>query len=115
MRARHLMAQPRGEEPLGADSAAGETWRAVIAALRLKGLPSMRERADALEQRLEQHRPDQPVVTLHLTDDLFLRAGASLWLLGRSVRIFGRGPIARGVPPLLFHVVRPVPLNHHKR
>jgi hypothetical protein len=37
-----------------------------------KGLPYMLEHADALEQ-LDQHPPDQGTVTLHLTDDVFLR------------------------------------------
>jgi hypothetical protein len=53
---------------------AEETWRAVIAMHRDKGLPSMLEHADHLEQVLEQHPPDQETVTLHLTDDLFLRS-----------------------------------------
>jgi hypothetical protein len=51
-----------------------ETWRAVIDVLRAKGLPYMLEHADLLEQQLEQHAPDQAMVTLHLTDDLFLRS-----------------------------------------
>ena len=37
-----------------------------------KGLPYMLEHADALEQQLDQHPPDQVTVTLHLTDDVFL-------------------------------------------
>ena len=51
-----------------------ETWRAVIAALREKALPSMLEHADALEQQLEQHGPGEPTVRLSLTDDVFLRS-----------------------------------------
>jgi hypothetical protein len=51
-----------------------ETWRAVIAALRDKALPSMLEHADHLEQQLEQHGPAEATVTLHLTDDGFLRS-----------------------------------------
>jgi len=51
-----------------------ETWRAVIAALRDKALPSMLEHADYLEQQLEQHGPAEMTVTLHLTDDGFLRS-----------------------------------------
>jgi hypothetical protein len=51
-----------------------ETWRAVIAVLREKGLPYMLEHADELEEALEQHASDQAMVTLHLTDDLFLRS-----------------------------------------
>ena len=50
-----------------------ETWRAVIDALRAKGLPYMREHADQLEQKLDQHPPDA-VVTLSLTDDVYLRS-----------------------------------------
>ena len=51
-----------------------ETWRAIIAALRAKGLPSMLEHADALERLLEQHGPGEPMVRLSLTDDIFLRS-----------------------------------------
>jgi hypothetical protein len=59
------------------------TWRAIIKAQREKGLPSMREHADQLEQQLEQHSPDQATVTLHLTDDLFLRSyNWARWQLG---------------------------------
>ena len=39
-----------------------------------KALPSMLEHADYLEQQLEQHGPDEMTVTLHLTDDGFLRS-----------------------------------------
>ena len=38
-----------------------------------EGLPSMLDHADLLKQQLEQRPPDQETVTLHLTDDLFLR------------------------------------------
>ena len=51
--------------------------RAVIAVLREKGLPYMVERADSLEQHLEQHGPGEPTVRLSLTDDVFLRS--STW------------------------------------
>ena len=34
----------------------------------------MREHADRLEQQLEQHPPNQATVTLHLTDEVFLRS-----------------------------------------
>ena len=37
---------------------AWETWRAAIAVLRVKAMPSMLEHADALEQ-LEQYPPAQ--------------------------------------------------------
>jgi hypothetical protein len=60
-----------------------ETWRAVIAVLRAKALPHMLNHADELEQQLEQHPPDQVTVTLHLTDDLFLRSyNWARWQLG---------------------------------
>jgi hypothetical protein len=60
-----------------------ETWRAVIGVLRAKGLPFMLEHADEVEQQLEQHAPDQVTVTLHLTDDLFLRSSNwTRWQLG---------------------------------
>ena len=50
-----------------------ESWRASIGVLREQALHSMRERADHIERLLEQHGPYQATVTLHLTDDLFLR------------------------------------------
>jgi hypothetical protein len=50
-----------------------ETWRAVINALRAKGLPSMLEHADHLERQLDQHPPDA-MVRLSLTDDVYLRS-----------------------------------------
>jgi hypothetical protein len=60
-----------------------ETWRAIIAVLREKALPYMLEHADALEQQLEQHPPDQATVTLNLTEDQFLRSfNWARWQLG---------------------------------
>jgi len=60
-----------------------ETWRAAIAILREKALPYMLEHDDRLEQRLEQHRPDQAIVPLILTDDVFLRLfNSTRWQLG---------------------------------
>jgi hypothetical protein len=50
-----------------------ETWRAVIDVLRAKGLPYMREHADLLERKLDEHAPDA-VVRLSLTDDVYLRS-----------------------------------------
>ncbi len=58
------MTRPVGARP-------EEAWRAITAMLREKGLPDMREHADRVKQ-LEQHAPDQLVVTLGLTDDVFL-------------------------------------------
>jgi hypothetical protein len=51
-----------------------ETWRAVIAVLREKGLAYMLEHADHIERLLEQHGPDEATVRLSLTDDVFLRS-----------------------------------------
>jgi hypothetical protein len=51
-----------------------ETWRAVIAALREKGLSYMLEHAEYLERHLEQHGPHEATVRLSLTDDVFLRS-----------------------------------------
>jgi len=51
-----------------------ETWRTVIAVLRESGLAYKRDLADLLEQQLEQHGPAEATVTLHLTDDVFLRS-----------------------------------------
>ena len=59
-----------------------EDWRAVIAVLRTKELPYVREHADHIERLLERHGPDEAMVTLHLTDDVYLRSynGARLAL-----------------------------------
>jgi hypothetical protein len=50
-----------------------EDWRAIIDVLRAKPLPYMRDHADHIERLLERHGPDEPVVTLSLTDDVYLR------------------------------------------
>jgi hypothetical protein len=50
-----------------------EDWRAVIDVLRAKELPFMREHPDHIERLLERHGPDEPMVTLSLTDDVYLR------------------------------------------
>jgi hypothetical protein len=43
----------------------------------------MLEHADLLEQQLEEHPTDQAPVTLHLTDDVFLRSSNwARWQLG---------------------------------
>jgi len=60
-----------------------EDWRAVIAVLRASGLAYKREHADQLERKLEQHGPDEATVTLHLTDDVYLRSyNWARWQLG---------------------------------
>ena len=60
-----------------------EDWRTVIAVLREKGLPYMREHADYLVQQLERHGPDEATATLHLTDDVYLRSyNWARWQLG---------------------------------
>jgi hypothetical protein len=51
-----------------------KTRRGVIAVLREKGLPYMLEHADHGERQLEQHGPDEPMVRLSLTDDVYLRS-----------------------------------------
>ena len=51
-----------------------ESWRAVLAVLRDKGLPYVLEHAHPIEQQLERHGPDKPTVRLSLTDDVFLRS-----------------------------------------
>ena len=51
-----------------------EDWRAVIAVLRAKALPYMLQHADHIERLLEQHGPDEAMVSLSLTDDVFLRS-----------------------------------------
>ena len=51
-----------------------EDWRAVIDVLRAKALPYMLEHADHIERLLEQHGPDEHIVRLSLTDDVYLRS-----------------------------------------
>ena len=51
-----------------------ETWRAIIALLRAKDLPYMLDRADSIERQLDQHAPDEAMVRLVLTDDVYLRS-----------------------------------------
>ena len=51
-----------------------EDWRAVVAAMREHGLPYEFEHADHVEGLLEQHPPDALMVTLSLTDDVYLRS-----------------------------------------
>ena len=68
-----------------------ESWRAVVAVLREKGPPSMLEHADRLEQMLEQHPPDQYVVSLSMNDNLFLRSvNWARWQLGIPLPVEGR-------------------------
>jgi hypothetical protein len=50
-----------------------EDWRAAIAMMRAHGLPYELEHADHIERLLEQHAPDETLVTLSLTDDVSLR------------------------------------------
>ena len=51
-----------------------EACRAVIATLRVKGLPSMLEHADLLGHQLDQHPSAQRVVGLNLSEDADLRS-----------------------------------------
>ena len=51
-----------------------EDWRAVIAWLREPGPAYRAEHANVIERLLEQHAPDEPMVTLYLTDDVYLRS-----------------------------------------
>ena len=64
----------RRAQSMNAITLSWEDWRAVIEALRAKGLPYMREHADSIERQLDQHAPDEPIVRLILENDLFLRS-----------------------------------------
>jgi hypothetical protein len=67
-----------------------EDWRAVIAALREKGLPYILMHADRLERQLEQHPPDEATMTISLTDDVFLRSyNWARWQLGIPLPVEG--------------------------
>jgi hypothetical protein len=60
-----------------------EDWRAVIAVLREKALPSMLEHANVIEEQLERHGPGESTVRLHLTDEVFPRSSTwARWQLG---------------------------------
>jgi hypothetical protein len=60
-----------------------ENWRAVIALLRTTGLRYKMEHAEHIERLLEQHGPDEATVTLHLTDDVYVRSyNWARWQLG---------------------------------
>jgi hypothetical protein len=85
-----------------------ETWRAIIAVLREKGLPDMLEHADRIEQQLDQHPPDQPTVRLSLTDDLCLRSyNRTRWQLGcLARRAHRRGPAAASEAMRRWHPLR---------
>ncbi len=50
-----------------------EDWRAVIAVLHAKALPYKREHADHIERLLDCHAADEPMGTLSLTDNVYLR------------------------------------------
>ena len=58
-----------------------ETWRPIIAILREEGVPSMLEHANAIKEQLERHGPDEAIVRLSLTDDIYLRS--STWVRGQ--------------------------------
>jgi len=65
-----------------------EDWRAVIAVLREKAPPYMLEHADYLEQQLERHAPDEFIVRLSITDDVYLRSSkGARWQLGIPVPV----------------------------
>ena len=51
-----------------------EDWRAVTAAMREHGLDYESEHADHVERFLERHAPAEALVTLSLTDDVYLRS-----------------------------------------
>jgi len=51
-----------------------EDWRAVIAVLREKALGYILDHADIIEQQRERHSPDEPMVALSLTDNVYLRS-----------------------------------------
>jgi hypothetical protein len=70
----HVLSPKLYHRPMNPITLSWEEWRAVIAALRAKALPSMLEHADHIERLLEQHGPDEPMVRLSLTDDVFLRS-----------------------------------------
>ena len=51
-----------------------EQWRAIIDLLREKGLRYMLDHATRIGQQLDQHAPDETVVSLILNDDVYLRS-----------------------------------------
>ena len=72
---------------------------AVVAVLRTKELPFMREHADHIERLLERHGPDESMVTLSLSDEVFLRS-------------YNRARLQLGIPlPPAAHRWPPPPAN----
>jgi hypothetical protein len=51
-----------------------EDWRRVIAFMREQALPYTIEHAATIEEQLEKHGPGEEMVTLTLSDDVFLRS-----------------------------------------
>jgi hypothetical protein len=52
-----------------------EAWRAVVDELRRDGLPPwMRDHAHRIERMLDEHGPGEEVVSLGLSDDVYLRS-----------------------------------------
>ena len=51
-----------------------EDWRAVIDVMREHGLPYELEHAAHIERLLDRHGPEEAMVTLSLTDDVYLRS-----------------------------------------
>ena len=63
-----------------------EDWRAVIAMLREKALPSVLALAKHLERQLEQHEPAQTTVPLSLTDDVVVHSSSwARWQLAQDL------------------------------
>jgi hypothetical protein len=53
-----------------------------------RDLPCKRDHADQLEQQLEQHGSDVPIVRLGITDDVFLRSYTwARWQLGNPLPV----------------------------
>jgi hypothetical protein len=62
----------------------GHDWRRIIAALRARNEPSMREHATVIEARLEEHAPGEPVVALPLREEVSLHPVTWARLDGRN-------------------------------
>ena len=51
-----------------------ETWRAIIDWLRSRDIAYSRQHANEIEAKLDETPADQPMVTMSLNDDIFLRS-----------------------------------------
>jgi hypothetical protein len=75
-RSRALLARYRDGNRMHAITRSWEEWRAVIAAMREHGLPYELEHAAYIERLLDRYALSEPMITLSLTDDVYVRSSS---------------------------------------